>query len=103
MKQPGLDMKTTQSELDMSYHQRYEDVVIPEAYERLLLDTYWPLLLQELLNLIRRACNHFTFYIGRLLQVTDRSTGTADGHPLEVVIGVPSWGRLLGVSDLARG
>jgi len=39
VKKPGLDMKTTQSELDMSYHQRYQDIVIPEAYERLLLDT----------------------------------------------------------------
>ncbi|KAG0554318.1 hypothetical protein M758_12G084600 [Ceratodon purpureus] len=39
VKEPGLDMKTTQSELDMSYHQRYQDIVIPEAYERLLLDT----------------------------------------------------------------
>jgi glucose-6-phosphate 1-dehydrogenase len=39
VKEPGLEMKTTQSELDMSYHQRYEDIVIPEAYERLLLDT----------------------------------------------------------------
>jgi hypothetical protein len=48
VKQPGLDMKATQSELDLSYQQRYQDVVIPEAYERLILDTYilppqWPL------------------------------------------------------------
>ncbi len=40
MKQPGLEMKATQSELDLSYQQRYQDVVIPEAYERLILDTY---------------------------------------------------------------
>lgn len=39
VKEPGLEIKTTQSELDMSYHQRYQDIVIPEAYERLLLDT----------------------------------------------------------------
>jgi glucose-6-phosphate 1-dehydrogenase len=39
VKAPGLEMNATQSELDMSYHQRYQDVVIPEAYERLLLDT----------------------------------------------------------------
>ncbi|CAK9227284.1 unnamed protein product [Sphagnum troendelagicum] len=39
VKQPGLDMKATQSELDLSYQQRYQDVVIPEAYERLILDT----------------------------------------------------------------
>ncbi|CAK9217314.1 unnamed protein product [Sphagnum troendelagicum] len=39
VKQPGLEMKATQSELDLSYQQRYQDVVIPEAYERLILDT----------------------------------------------------------------
>ncbi|KAH9618479.1 hypothetical protein KSS87_019175 [Heliosperma pusillum] len=39
MKQPGLDMSTVQSELDLSYKQRYHEVVIPEAYERLILDT----------------------------------------------------------------
>eukprot|EP00245_Coleochaete_scutata_P012804 TRINITY_DN501_c2_g2_i1.p1 TRINITY_DN501_c2_g2~~TRINITY_DN501_c2_g2_i1.p1 ORF type:complete len:523 (+),score=91.19 TRINITY_DN501_c2_g2_i1:216-1784(+) len=38
VKQPGLEMAATQSELDLSYHQRYEDIVIPEAYERLILD-----------------------------------------------------------------
>lgn len=40
MKQPGLEMQTVQSELDLSYKQRYQDVSIPEAYERLILDTY---------------------------------------------------------------
>ncbi|CAI9777289.1 unnamed protein product [Fraxinus pennsylvanica] len=39
VKQPGLDMSTAQSELDLSYGQRYQGVVIPEAYERLILDT----------------------------------------------------------------
>ncbi|KAL2529070.1 Glucose-6-phosphate 1-dehydrogenase [Forsythia ovata] len=39
VKQPGLDMSTAQSELDLSYKQRYHGVVIPEAYERLILDT----------------------------------------------------------------
>ncbi|CAM6097982.1 unnamed protein product [Calypogeia fissa] len=39
VKKPGLDMAATQSELDLSYGQRYQDIVIPEAYERLLLDT----------------------------------------------------------------
>lgn len=39
VKQPGLEMSATQSELDLSYRQRYQDIVIPEAYERLLLDT----------------------------------------------------------------
>lgn len=40
VKQPGLEMSTAQSELDLSYRQRYQGVTIPEAYERLILDTY---------------------------------------------------------------
>jgi hypothetical protein len=44
VKQPGLEVKATQSELDLSYHQHYQDVVIPEAYEclvpGLILDKY---------------------------------------------------------------
>ncbi len=44
MKQSGLEMKATQSELDLSYQQHYQDVVIPEAYECLVpgltLDMY---------------------------------------------------------------
>lgn len=40
VKQPGLEMSTVQSELDLSYRQRYQGVTIPEAYERLILDTY---------------------------------------------------------------
>ncbi|EPS70489.1 glucose-6-phosphate 1-dehydrogenase [Genlisea aurea] len=39
VKQPGLEISTAQSELDLSYRQRYQNVVIPEAYERLILDT----------------------------------------------------------------
>ncbi|KAG6550498.1 hypothetical protein Mapa_007972 [Marchantia paleacea] len=39
VKRPGLEMAGTQSELDLSYRERYQDIVIPEAYERLLLDT----------------------------------------------------------------
>ncbi|XP_045792692.1 glucose-6-phosphate 1-dehydrogenase 5, cytoplasmic-like [Trifolium pratense] len=39
VKQPGLEMSTVQSELDLSYRQRYNGVTIPEAYERLILDT----------------------------------------------------------------
>ncbi|KAK1369743.1 Glucose-6-phosphate 1-dehydrogenase [Heracleum sosnowskyi] len=39
VKKPGLEMSTAQSELDLSYGQRYQDVTIPEAYERLILDT----------------------------------------------------------------
>lgn len=40
VKQPGLEMSTVQSELDLSYKQRYQGMTIPEAYERLILDTY---------------------------------------------------------------
>ncbi|KAJ4959704.1 hypothetical protein NE237_019614 [Protea cynaroides] len=39
VKKPGLEMSTIQSELDLSYKQRYQGVTIPEAYERLILDT----------------------------------------------------------------
>eukprot|EP01018_Ginkgo_biloba_P022647 Gb_26174 [translate_table: standard] len=39
VKQPGLEMSTTLSELDLSYRQRYQGIAIPEAYERLILDT----------------------------------------------------------------
>ncbi|KAH7671030.1 Glucose-6-phosphate dehydrogenase (NADP(+)) protein [Dioscorea alata] len=39
VKKPGLQMSTILSELDLSYGQRYQDVKIPEAYERLILDT----------------------------------------------------------------
>ncbi|XP_062219541.1 glucose-6-phosphate 1-dehydrogenase, cytoplasmic isoform-like [Phragmites australis] len=39
VKKPGLEMATEQSELDLSYRLRYQDVKIPEAYERLILDT----------------------------------------------------------------
>uniref|UniRef100_A0A1D1YA71 Glucose-6-phosphate 1-dehydrogenase n=1 Tax=Anthurium amnicola TaxID=1678845 RepID=A0A1D1YA71_9ARAE len=39
VKKPGLEMSTIQSEMDLSYRQRYQGVKIPEAYERLILDT----------------------------------------------------------------
>ncbi|CAI5478409.1 unnamed protein product [Closterium sp. Yama58-4] len=39
VKKPGLEMAATMSELDLSYSQRYAGVVIPEAYERLILDS----------------------------------------------------------------
>ncbi|MCL7042069.1 hypothetical protein MKW94_016763 [Papaver nudicaule] len=39
VKKPGLDMSTIQSELGLFYGQRYQNVAIPEAYERLILDT----------------------------------------------------------------
>lgn len=37
-KQPGLSYQTIQSDLDLSYHDRYKDLDIPDAYESLLLD-----------------------------------------------------------------
>ncbi|RRT74340.1 hypothetical protein B296_00009412 [Ensete ventricosum] len=40
VKKPGMEMSTIQSELDLSYGLRYQDANIPEAYERLILDTY---------------------------------------------------------------
>ncbi|KAK8607301.1 hypothetical protein V6N13_053043 [Hibiscus sabdariffa] len=33
VKQPGVEMSTVQSELDLSYRQRYQGVTIPEDYE----------------------------------------------------------------------
>ncbi|GBG00395.1 hypothetical protein Rsub_13219 [Raphidocelis subcapitata] len=38
VKAPGLDMAAEMSELDLSYGERYQDAVIPDAYERLILD-----------------------------------------------------------------
>lgn len=38
VKKPGLEMDTEMSELDLSYQERYHDVNIPDAYERLILD-----------------------------------------------------------------
>eukprot|EP00842_Homolaphlyctis_polyrhiza_P001825 jgi/Hompol1/2643/HPOL_000482-RA len=37
-KQPGLSSDPTISELDVTYHKRYSDVKIPDAYESLILD-----------------------------------------------------------------
>lgn len=39
VKEPGLFSKMVQSELDLSYNQRYKEVYAPDAYSRLLLDT----------------------------------------------------------------
>ena len=38
VKEPGLGMELAQSELELLYTEKYEDVNIPEAYERLILD-----------------------------------------------------------------
>ena len=37
-KNPGLGLETGVSELDLTYHDRYPDAYIPDAYERLILD-----------------------------------------------------------------
>ncbi|ORY05005.1 glucose-6-P dehydrogenase [Basidiobolus meristosporus CBS 931.73] len=37
-KKPGLSMDTMISELDLTYHRRFSDTKIPEAYEALILD-----------------------------------------------------------------
>jgi glucose-6-phosphate 1-dehydrogenase len=37
-KQPGLSYQTIQTDLDLSYHQRYSELSIPDAYESLILD-----------------------------------------------------------------
>eukprot|EP00854_Cymbomonas_tetramitiformis_P007691 gene7691-9154_t len=38
MKEPGMSSKMVITELDMTYHQRYEGLRMPDAYERLILD-----------------------------------------------------------------
>ena len=37
-KLPGLTMKTVVTELDLTYRRRFSDLIIPEAYESLILD-----------------------------------------------------------------
>lgn len=37
-KQPGLSYQTIQTELDLTYQNRYTDMAIPDAYESLILD-----------------------------------------------------------------
>jgi glucose-6-phosphate 1-dehydrogenase len=58
VKKPGLEMATEQSELDLSYGQRYQDTKIPEAYERLILDTY---VLVHPSSSVKFVCNMFKF------------------------------------------
>ncbi|KAJ1835339.1 Glucose-6-phosphate 1-dehydrogenase [Coemansia sp. RSA 2706] len=38
VKEPGLSTNLAMSELDLSYHKRYQDVKIPDAYATLILD-----------------------------------------------------------------
>lgn len=39
-KQPGLELRTVETELDLTYKHTVEDPDIPEAYEALLLDAF---------------------------------------------------------------
>ncbi|CAB3376164.1 Hypothetical predicted protein [Cloeon dipterum] len=39
-KSPGMSFDMEETELDLSYHSRYHDVKMPDAYERLLLDVF---------------------------------------------------------------
>ncbi|KAJ2255596.1 Glucose-6-phosphate 1-dehydrogenase [Coemansia sp. RSA 454] len=38
VKEPGLSTKLAMSELDLTYHKRYQDIKIPDAYATLILD-----------------------------------------------------------------
>mmetsp|Transcript_10290 Transcript_10290/g.19471 ORF Transcript_10290/g.19471 Transcript_10290/m.19471 type:complete len:529 (-) Transcript_10290:118-1704(-) len=38
VKDPGMRLAITQGELELAYNMKYDDVVIPDAYERLILD-----------------------------------------------------------------
>jgi len=39
-KKPGMNFMPEETELDLTYNQRYHDVKMPDAYERLLLDVF---------------------------------------------------------------
>jgi glucose-6-phosphate 1-dehydrogenase len=39
MKQPGMSFEPVESELDLTYTNRYGNIALPDAYERLILDT----------------------------------------------------------------
>jgi glucose-6-phosphate 1-dehydrogenase len=38
VKKPGMAFGAAQTELDLSYSTRYKNMVMPDAYERLILD-----------------------------------------------------------------
>ncbi|RWS25529.1 glucose-6-phosphate 1-dehydrogenase-like protein [Leptotrombidium deliense] len=40
MKTPGMRFDIHETELDLSYNDRYKDAVLPDAYERLILDVF---------------------------------------------------------------
>ncbi|KAH7645078.1 glucose-6-phosphate 1-dehydrogenase-like [Dermatophagoides farinae] len=39
-KEPGMTFRLEETELDLTYRSRYKDVVLPDAYERLILDVF---------------------------------------------------------------
>ncbi|XP_030626022.1 glucose-6-phosphate 1-dehydrogenase isoform X2 [Chanos chanos] len=39
-KKPGMHFNPEETELDLTYHSRYKDVKLPDAYERLILDVF---------------------------------------------------------------
>lgn len=39
-KQPGMSFELEETELDLTYNKRYRDAVLPDAYERLILDVF---------------------------------------------------------------
>ncbi|KAI7855911.1 glucose-6-phosphate dehydrogenase [Circinella umbellata] len=71
-KQPGLSYGTIQSDLDLSYHDRFTDMKIPDAYESLILDV----LRNDHSNFVRddeleTAWNIFTPLLHQIDQRTD--------------------------------
>lgn len=40
LKEPGMNFKPRQTELDITYKNRYDDIYMPDAYERLILDVF---------------------------------------------------------------
>lgn len=39
-KQPGRSFKLEETELDLTYNKRYKDAILPDAYEKLILDVF---------------------------------------------------------------
>lgn len=40
-KKPGMSFNLEETELDLTYNKRYKDAVLPDAYERLILDVFY--------------------------------------------------------------
>ena len=38
VKSPGMSFEAEESELNLTYHERFQDMDLPDAYERLILD-----------------------------------------------------------------